>query len=224
MEHMIWFTCGQCGKAHGRPEGSVGSMIFCECGQGNVVPWESTTVAPEAAPPVAMPAPVPAPQRSDLPEILPRVRRRAGPRRPNPAYCLNHDSIASQHKCADCGEAFCDDCVLTVQGALLCGPCKNFRVRRLLRPPRLSGFALASVLIALVSGPFCLLLALTGIAWLTLLALLPQLVALVLGALALRTTETDTQRSGRSLAITGMVSAAVAGVLMLLMIVHQPMV
>jgi hypothetical protein len=221
---MIWFNCGQCGKTHGRPESSVGSMIFCECGQGNVVPWESTAAAPATPPPVAAPAPPPAPEHADLPEILPRVRRRSGPRRPNPAYCLNHESVAAQQKCTDCGEAFCGDCVLTLQGALLCGPCKNYRVRRLLRPPRLSGFALASVLIALVSGPFCLLLALSGIAWLTLVALVPQLLAFVLGGLALRTTETDPQRSGRSLAITGMVGAGVAGVLMLLMVVHQPMV
>ena len=83
---------------------------------------------------------------------------------------------------------------------------------------------LTSVLLALVSGPFCLLLALSGVAWLTLAALSPQAIALVLGALALRSTENDAQRSGRSLAITGMVSAGVACVLMLLMFLHQPMV
>ncbi|MBM3995752.1 MAG: hypothetical protein FJ303_16615 [Planctomycetes bacterium] len=53
---MIWFNCKQCGKTHGRPENSAGTMIFCECGGGNTVPWESTA-PPPASPPVATPAP-----------------------------------------------------------------------------------------------------------------------------------------------------------------------
>ena len=51
---MIWFTCKQCGKTHGRPENSVGSLVFCECGAGNTVPWESTVAEPEQ--PAAAPA------------------------------------------------------------------------------------------------------------------------------------------------------------------------
>ena len=53
---MIWFTCKKCNKSHGRPETSAGTMIFCECGQGNTVPWESTASGPVAAP-VAVPVP-----------------------------------------------------------------------------------------------------------------------------------------------------------------------
>jgi len=231
---MIWFTCKQCGKTHGRPEGSVGSMIFCDCGQGNTVPWESTVAEPETPPAPAAPTagsttPIPLRPEDDLPQILPRVRRRPGRRQSDPAYCLNHETVASQHKCWDCGEAFCADCVVTLQGTLLCGPCKNYRVRRLLRPPRLSGLALTSALLALVSGPlvFCLypFAAASGALLLSLLALVPQLVAFVLGALALRSTEADTQRSGRSLAITGMVTAAVVGVLTVVatVFVHRPL-
>jgi hypothetical protein len=219
---MIWFRCKDCGKTHGRPENSAGSMIFCECGQGLMVPWESTVAAPEtipAAPPAATAIPVE--KESDSPEILPRVRRRSSPRRADPAYCLNHETVLSQHKCPDCGEAFCGDCVLTFQGTMLCGPCKNYRVRRLLRPPQLSGMALASVLLALIAAPVSLcvaaLAASSGGSLVSLLALLPELLALGLGALALRVTETDVKRSGRSLAITGMVAAGVACVLTLVM-------
>jgi hypothetical protein len=240
---MIWFQCKQCGKTHGRPDNSVGSMIFCECGQGLVVPWESTVAAPvtlsaSAAPltlpsspggggrgegeggaAAPMPTAIPLEKESGLPEILPRVRRRWSRRRPDPAYCLNHETVASQHKCPDCGEAFCGDCVLTFQGTTLCGPCKNYRARRMVRPPRLSGLALSSALLALITGPlvFCLspFAVSSGTSLLSLLALLPQLLALGLGALALRATETDAKCSGRSLAITGMVTAGVSCVLTL---------
>ena len=45
---MIWFACKQCGKRHGRAESLVGTLVFCECGQGNRVPWASTVPEPEA--------------------------------------------------------------------------------------------------------------------------------------------------------------------------------
>jgi len=226
---MIWFTCRQCGKTHGRPENSVGSMIFCDCGQGNVVPWESNVAAPETPPAPAPPAPTALPLRNEdaLPEILPR--RRSSRRRPDPGYCLNHETVPSQHKCPDCGEAFCPDCVLTLLGTTLCGPCKNYRVRRMMRPPQLSGLALTSALLALMTGPLALCLypfaSSSGASLWSLVALVPQIVAFALGAIALRTTETDAQRSGRSLAITGMVTAVVAGVLTLVVtvFVHRPL-
>src|SRR5262249_16114600 len=44
---MIWFSCKQCGKVHGRAENSAGTLVFCDCGQGNTVPWESTAAEPE---------------------------------------------------------------------------------------------------------------------------------------------------------------------------------
>ena len=45
---MIWFACKQCGKVHSRPESAAGAMVFCDCGQGCIVPWESTAPEPEA--------------------------------------------------------------------------------------------------------------------------------------------------------------------------------
>lgn len=214
---MIWFRCNACGKTHGRPDNSAGAMIFCECGQGLTVPWESTA-APETVPASPLPATaIPLEKESNLPEVLPRVRRRSSPRRSDPAYCLNHETVLSQHKCPDCSEAFCGDCVLTFQGTTLCGPCKNYRVRRLLRPPQLSGMALSSALLALIAGPVSFFVAAmaasSGASLVSVLALLPQFAALGLGALALRVTETDAKRSGRSLAITGIVAAGVACVL-----------
>src|SRR5437588_8008736 len=52
---MIWFTCKKCGKTHGRAENSAGSMIFCDCGHGSLVPWESTAPEPAAAPVAGVP-------------------------------------------------------------------------------------------------------------------------------------------------------------------------
>ena len=46
---MIWFSCNKCGKALGRPESSAGAFIFCDCGQGLTVPWDST-IAPPVGP------------------------------------------------------------------------------------------------------------------------------------------------------------------------------
>ena len=43
---MIWFTCKKCGKTHNRPDTAAGTMIFCACGNGNTVPWESTASEP----------------------------------------------------------------------------------------------------------------------------------------------------------------------------------
>jgi hypothetical protein len=228
---MIWFTCNKCGKALGRPENSIGAMIFCDCGQGLTVPWDSTIAAPEpvASPSVPAATAIPLENQSDLPEILPRARRRPGRRVADPAYCLNHETVPSQHKCPDCGEAFCADCVLTFQGMMVCGPCKNYRIRRLLRPAQLSGYALASVLLAVITGPmvFCLypLAQSSGTSVLSFLALVPQLLALLLGALGLRSTEADARRSGRSLAITGIVAAGVACVLTLVgsVFVNRPL-
>ena len=74
---MIWFTCKKCGKTHGRTETSAGTMVFCECGNGNTVPWESTAAPPAVAPVVAEAPrvpdlapiqfdPVPAPEHAGL--------------------------------------------------------------------------------------------------------------------------------------------------------------
>jgi len=49
---MIWFNCKKCAKTQSRPDSSAGTMIFCDCGHGNTVPWESTATPPAAAIPV----------------------------------------------------------------------------------------------------------------------------------------------------------------------------
>src|SRR5690348_14068630 len=102
---MIWFACKQCGKRHGRAENLAGTLVFCECGQGNRVPWSSTV--PEPDPEEARPAPPP-PPRAPRPAPPPSWRlddeddRREPPRRAhvarriNPAYCLNHDEVPKE--------------------------------------------------------------------------------------------------------------------------------
>jgi hypothetical protein len=94
----------------------------------------------------------------------------------------------------------------------------------------MSGLAVVSAVLALVTGPlaFCLypIGQSSGTSVLSLLALVPQVAALVLGGLALRATESGAQRSGRSLAITGMVTGGVGCVLTLVVtvLVHRPLV
>jgi hypothetical protein len=236
---MIWFACKQCGRRHGRPETSVGSVIFCDCGQSVLVPWESTVPEPPAAelpqPAPPLPPPIPAPAapppppgpryqpvpvgEERVPPLPPRPRfpRQAQLRRRDPSYCFNHEESASTHTCADCEESFCADCIVELRGQQLCGPCKNFRARLLQRPPRTSVLALLALILGLTTGPlaFCLMpFALRNHApGLNILALLPQFVALVLGALSVRDTENSERVGGRSLAITGLLTAAVGVVL-----------
>lgn len=246
---MIWFACKQCGKAHGRSESSAGTTVFCECGQGNVVPWESTAKEPEKAPelppaapgprlkpmvfePAAPPPPIPRPGRTgerppperfppedrSAPEAQPR-RDRRGPRDPN--ACLNHDSRVKQNTCADCGEGFCSLCLVTFQGKMMCGPCKNFRVKLLQKPLRITPLAWLSVALALSLGPlaYCVLPighSSLSILW-TVLALAPQVTALGLGWLAWQQVEEENGLGGRSLALTGMVSAGLTAFLLVVL-------
>jgi hypothetical protein len=233
---MIWFRCSKCSKTHGRPDNSVGSMVFCECGQGNLVPWESTapepppTVAPTAVPGVPQ-SPTLAPLTFDMGNPSrpapayddPGPRRRPGDRR-DPNFCFNHPHAARSATCEDCGESFCTGCVVNLDGATLCGPCKNFRVRALEMAPRNSASATFSLLLAMFFGglaAFCLLPFgnSTAISILSLLILMPQLLALFLGVRALMLTqqEGETRLGGQAVAITGITTACVCIVLTLLM-------
>jgi hypothetical protein len=232
---MIWFSCKQCGKVHGRPENSIGTTIFCECGQGLLVPWESTAPEPETPIPVlAKPPPLkldpvtfdPVPSRAappplTRPEPSPRRRPRLGPR--DPRFCFNHEDLPQQTACADCGEFFCANCLVTFQGKSLCGPCKNFRVRVLLKPSPTSRLALTSALLAFLPGFFLIPLGyFSGSPILGFLAMVPQIVALVLGILALRQAERDPHIEGRSLAFTGVIGAAVTSLLIILLAIYAP--
>ena len=177
---MIWFACNQCGKALSRPETSAGAFIFCSCGQGQTVPWESTIEPPPGAEPAdappqppplrpiqtaeepipvaRRPPPVPArpregegDQRRDESDDRPRVS--VGPVVRQRDKCLNHQDRPLQEKCADCSEGFCADCLLHFQGRTLCGPCKNYRLRATDRPPAMSNKAVFAVVLAMVAGP-----------------------------------------------------------------------
>lgn len=216
---MIWFQCKSCGKSHNRPESSAGSLVFCECGQGNQVPWESA-VPPAVDPgastgvPTLEPMRFEQPPREQPPDLPPQDRRERRSRRPgrkvrfDPNFCLNHGHVASRTTCHDCGEAFCSDCVIEVEGDVLCGPCKNFRIRSWQQPPRVSGYALFSVLVALVAVLFGILAVVHHAGpTISVIVLLTQATALTLGAVGLRTVERTPALGGRALAITGVLLA-----------------
>ncbi len=245
---MIWFNCKKCGKTHGRTDGSLGTMVFCDCGHGNTVPWESTA-APAAAPvvveapkvpdlapiqfdPVASPS---TPGSSVPPKSKPssypldpppldeeRPYRRSRGEKRDPEFCFNHQRRPQAQACADCGENFCADCLVKFQGASLCGPCKNFRARRQELPPTASSLATASVVISLIVGPLmmCLLLAQRGepMRILCWISLLLQLLSIGLGVWALREAETENKGGGQWVAITGVATASLTCVLTVLMI------
>ena len=233
---MIWFACKKCGKTHGRPETSVGTMIFCDCGHGNTVPWEST--APEPPPAVDLPAaPVLKPIAFDPPtspapvapstyrrppdltdEELPSRRRRGEKR--DPDFCFNHQRAPRTDACADCKEAFCATCLVQFQGATLCGPCKNFRARRLELPAPNSAVASSSLIVSLAFGALMMCLlpwSQRGQTIPMIVVLIPQAVALGLGVWALRGALKDGRVGGQSLAITGVAASALTGTLAVLL-------
>ena len=241
---MIWFSCSQCGKTLGRPETSAGAFIFCGCGQGNVVPWESTIPAPPESSPVDVPA-QPPPLRA-VPageESIPVARRPSPPpprdldddtrRRPaavlpvrDDAKCFNHQDRPLLHKCEDCKEGFCADCLLRFQGRTLCGPCKNFRLRTNDKQANLSSKALTAVLLAMGAGPCVACLWPFGasgvVTLLCVLALFVQIGSIVLGAWALRETDANSRLAGRSLAITSMVTGSLTSVLTICFVIFGP--
>jgi hypothetical protein len=178
---MIWFACKNCGKRHKQPDEAAGSLVFCDCGQSNRVPW---------------PGAVPEPRQG---------------RRRDPAACLNHAGSPSAHTCPDCGEAFCPRCLVEFQRLRLCGPCKNFRVRRLQRPPRAAGLAVGALVAGLVCAPvvFCgTLMAVgarepRGILVGGAVGMVLGAAAVVLGVAGLRQAEGATGRGGQGMALTG---------------------
>src|SRR5262245_18483999 len=125
MIAVIWFSC-KCGKTHGRPETAIGATIFCECGQGVLVPWESTASEPAPVPDMLEPLKLETAEAAALPAVPlraepvpkpPRGRRRPrlGPR--DPQFCFNHEETARQATCGDCGESFCSGCLVSFAGA-----------------------------------------------------------------------------------------------------------
>jgi hypothetical protein len=208
---MISFVCKQCGKTQSRPDEAAGTLVFCECGQANRVPWEGTAAAEEEAPPRAR-------RRND--EGEPRRSRRER-RRTRAGYCLDHEDVPATGTCADCGEGFCPRCIVTLQGATLCGPCKDQRVRTMQRPPQVAPMAILGMVLGLVIGPFLFFAIIVPVAsdvsaparlfWALLAAALSGGV-LAISLLALRQIDTGPNRGGRALAMTGLV-CALAGIL-----------
>lgn len=232
---MIVFACWQCGKHFERPENAAGTLVFCDCGAGVTVPWESAA----ASPPVPLAIPIeqlPRPQQPEQPMPFPWTAWEAPQTviaHRDPAFCFNHQRLPSEQTCSQCGEKFCKDCVVVLLGKNYCGPCKNFYLRGLQHPPRVSITAICSPLLALLTAPAALFILVliggmgalaaqggnnsSGVAWVLalfgLLAVLVQAVAFGLGAYSLWHVETNPRLSGRSLAITGLVTALVGGLL-----------
>jgi hypothetical protein len=219
---MISFRCKQCGKALERPREAAGSLVFCECGQGTRVPWESTdpplaSLAEEEADAAALPAAIPV--GGERAADLGRARHpRALPHR-DPHRCFNHPEAEADQTCAACGLGFCAACVVRWRGETLCGPCKNFMLAWLQRPPRLSVLALSAVIASVLTSPvgFCLTLMTATMKAPVFVAVcvsaIPPLLSLVLGGAALRQVENNPNLTGRSLALTAVVAAAVSVIL-----------
>ena len=225
---MIWFACKQCGKRHGRGEHLSGTLVFCECGHGNRVPWSSTVPEPEpeAARPAPPSPPRPRPPRPPLDDDLPepellRPRRSRERRRPNPAYCLNHEETAKEATCEVCHCSFCAACVVVMQGQTLCGPCKNFRVRGMSQPARLAPLSIVAFVLALVTIVASLILTFIALGMEIAVekGIFPALVSclialalaggeLVIGWLALRQIDRQPTLGGRALAMTGAIAGA----------------
>jgi hypothetical protein len=236
---MIWFSCSQCNKPLGRPDSSAGALVFCTCGQGNVVPWESTIAAPPAAPEAEAPPPlrpvpvgeeqIPAARRPAPPPLDPGEARpaRTSPGAPRmPGRCFNHQDRPAQYKCEACNEGFCADCLLHFQGQGLCGPCKNFRLRQKEKPGTMSIKAVTAMVMSLVAGfgVSCLWPFGTGGAAMLfcVFGLIFQLAAVVLGGLALYETEVNPSLTGRSLAITGVLTGVLSSLLTMFFVILGP--
>jgi hypothetical protein len=222
---MIAFVCKECGKRYERPPEQSGSLVFCECGVANRVPWESAAVprAAEASVPEAIPLAQPIPRAVPVEDPSSALEPRHRSRRRDSTVCFNHPEVAAAGVCTACGEGFCADCTVVLQGQNLCGPCKNFQIRTLEMPARLSNLAIVSSVVALAGGFFTLFLLPVGVAarsasngvaaFLGILGLVPPLVAVVLALNALRKLENDSRLSGRVLAMTAMVMALISTVL-----------
>jgi hypothetical protein len=121
---------------------------------------------------------------------------------------------------------------VTFQGTMLCGPCKNYRIRQKQRPPQVSVMAIFAPLIALIAGGIWLFVMLAAAGAhagrntaLSLggLGLLPQVFAMTLALLSLHAIETERNRSGREWAFTGLIAALVSGLmiaLLTMMVLH----
>jgi hypothetical protein len=105
---------------------------------------------------------------------------------------------------------------------MLCGPCKNFRARREELPPTASSMATASLVISLLAGPLmmCLTIYKPGegsMRVLSYISLLPLLLAMGLGGWSLYEAEKERKGGGQWVAITGIATAGLTCILMVLL-------
>lgn len=232
---MIRFACKVCGKSFERADDAAGTLIFCECGTGNRVPWSvaSTVANPVSDDEESRPAPslpgrrgaVPAQDaETDRPRPAPRMTRERRER--DPACCFNHQQTPFEATCSACGLNFCKACVVALRGKVMCGPCKNHQLQKANRAPELSVLAVLAMVMGLLAGPFsfCLacvaaggnapapaILAVGGV------SLLPLVLVMVLGGVALYQIETNPRVSGRSVAMTALVSGVISTVLVIVL-------
>ena len=114
-------------------------------------------------------------------------------------------NLPAERTCESCAERFCSHCLVTFQGKLLCGPCKNAVIKALDEPPRISVLAIWAALLGVcfsLAG-FCLLPwgAAVDVLPLIIFVLLVQMGTLGLAALAWHRTEKTSLLRGRSLAV-----------------------
>lgn len=225
---MIWFSCTKCDQTLQRPDTSAGVLVFCDCGQGNFVPWESTRPAPrQPDPAVELPAEppplraVPVAEEQELAAAAEHTDEahdaQALALSRDPQTCFNHQDRPLQAACNDCGESFCANCLIKFQGSSVCGPCKNFRLRKSIKPHAMSVKAIFGVILALGCSPvvMCLLPARGNDASVIIgaLGLVGQIVAVMLGSIALYETDKDPHLAGRPLAITTVLTGGLASLI-----------
>lgn len=82
------------------------------------------------------------------------------------ADCVNHPGVESVRYCPRCGQPFCGDCLVELEGTAYCGPCKDARVQELQttpasrRPTSVTVFGVLNIVfgaMGVLCSPFALL-------------------------------------------------------------------
>lgn len=223
---MIQFACRYCGQLLVREDHVAGTVVICTCGGTNHVPLGGDALPEPRPEPLPAPPPATGPLVEMLSDVLP-LEPSELPSLPPGDRCLNHPDRPKEQTCEACQEGFCPACVVRFQGQILCGACKNFRLRVLQRPSKVSGLAVASLVITFGLGVcgHCLVFAGAGARQpgVGMLGIVPQIVALILGIMAVREVETKPRTTGRALAMTGLLAAGVVFIelILLSLLVHQ---